>query len=31
VQRIVENIKGEGGRFLKRDRVKGGWTGEYNN
>lgn len=25
VQRIVEKIKGEGGRFLKRDRSSGGW------
>ena len=29
VQRIVESIKGEGGRFLKRDRENGGWTGKY--
>lgn len=26
VQRIVEKIKGEGGRFLKRDRSSGGWV-----
>ena len=27
VQRIVESIKREGGRFLKRDRTSGGWIG----
>ena len=29
VQRIVERIKGEGGRFLKRDHINGGWVGKY--
>ena len=27
VQHIVERIKGEGGRFLKRDRATGRWVG----
>ena len=29
VQRIVENIKGGGGRFLKKDRSSGQWVGRF--